>query len=169
MKSGLSIILHPQASLHQSSRDIADFDEKLKTLATKMGQAMSEFNGIGLAASQVGQNIKLIVVQTSDEEYQAYINLTITFYSKDKSMSEEGCLSIPEVYGYIERSTKIRFSYYDLQGKKHRDKAKGMLAIILQHECDHINGQLIIDKMTRVTRGHEKLEQLQSNDKNAKK
>lgn len=155
LKSGLPLVTLPTSSLHQSSKKISKFDADLKDLAVKMGVAMYEYNGVGLAAPQIGQNIRLIVITDEKGGYIPYVNPEITFKSKAEVMNEEGCLSVPEVYGYIPRASKIRFSYQDLDGVKHKEKAKGLKAIIIQHECHHLEGTLFVDKAKSFTQGEE--------------
>ena len=81
----------------------------------------------------------------------------ITFKSLKKVAIEEGCLSIPGVYGYVERAAKIRLTYKDILGKKHTKKATGMEAIVLQHEIDHVNGFLIVNRPIQFTKGGERI------------
>lgn len=163
----LTIVTYPKSSLHQPSDTVTVFDAALAELAVEMNATMIREKGIGLAAPQIGHNIRLIVVkidpsnvEPANDGYRAYVNPKITFYSERTTNSEEGCLSVPGVYGYVTRHAKIRYQYHDLDGKKHTGKARGMEAIILQHEIGHINGQLIIDIMARVTHGAATLEKM---------
>src|SRR3989338_1053075 len=157
MNSDLKLVKLPTATLKQLSKPVTKFDEALKKLASQMGQAMFDFQGIGLAAPQIGHNVRLIVVIQGEDGYQAYVNPEITFLSKEGVTSEEGCLSAPGIYGLVPRAKKIRFSYHDLDGKKHKDKAKGLPAIILQHECDHLQVRLIVYKIEQITHGQDEL------------
>lgn len=131
------------------------FDGALTELVAAMNEAMIRENGIGLAAPQIGKNIQVIIVKVGDEgsEYKAYVNPRITFASPKTIAIEEGCLSVPGLYGYVRRKAKIRVSYQDLTGAKRIEKASGMEAIVLQHEIDHINGLLIISHPIEVTKG----------------
>jgi len=162
MKTKLKLVLHPVKSLHQLSEPVLKFDQELKELAAEMGQAMYDFEGVGLAAPQIGKNIRLIAVTDGQSGYKIYVNPEITFRSKDKvDMSEEGCLSVPGVFGFVPRAYKIRLRYQDLDGKKHKAKAKGMEAIILQHEVDHLQGTLFIDKVAKIFEGQEILDKME--------
>jgi len=164
-KSGLKMVTLPTKSLFSPSEKITVFDDKLKKLAGQMGLAMYEYLGVGLAAPQIGENIKLIVVTDNNGGYKAYVNPRITYYSRETVPSEEGCLSVPEVYGVIRRAAKIHLTYHDLDGKKQKTKAKGMEAIILQHECDHIDGKLFINHRPTITHGEEILINLKAGKK----
>lgn len=151
----LPITLYPKQSLHEPSATVTVFDTMLEKLVEEMNNAMIRENGIGLAAPQIGKNIQLIIVKVGDEgtEFRSYVNPRITFASAKTIAIEEGCLSVPGVFGYVKRAAKIRVSYQDLSGAKKIEKATGMEAIVLQHEIDHINGTLIIDHPIQVTKG----------------
>lgn len=152
--SMLSMVLYPEKSLKKSSKKIEKFDDSLKKLAEEMNITMIEENGIGLAAPQIGKNIQIAIVKKGvGSNYKVYINPIITMSSKKLTSIEEGCLSVPDVYGFVERSHKIHVQYNDLEGKKHTEKAKGMAAIVLQHEIDHLNGILIVDRKIQYTKG----------------
>ncbi len=150
----LPVVIVEDSRLQKECDLITHFGEPLQKLVDEMNETMIHANGIGLAAPQIGKNIRLIIVKRGEEgsDYHAYANPVITFYSNAKTSIEEGCLSVPGTYGFVERATKVRFTYQDMEGHKHRQKATGMQAIILQHEVDHINGILIIDKDIHVTR-----------------
>ncbi len=151
----LALTVHPKASLHHPSKPITEFGDDLRVLAEQMNETMIRENGIGLAAPQIGKNISIIIVKIGDEgdKYKCYVNPKITFSSAKTVAIEEGCLSVPGLFGYVERRAKIRVSYQDVDGKKIIEKATGMRAIVLQHEIDHINGTLIIDHAIQVTKG----------------
>lgn len=120
------------------------------SLILDMKKTMKENAGIGLAANQIGEDLAIFVI---DEDIakennvpEAYINPEITEYSKDQDEMEEGCLSIPEYYTPIKRAKKIRIKAFDEKGNKIKFKARGLLARILQHETDHLNGITIKDR-----------------------
>lgn len=123
------------------------------SLILDMKKTMKENAGIGLAANQIGEDLAIFVI---DEDIakennvpEAYINPEITEYSKDQDEMEEGCLSIPEYYTPIKRAKKIKIKTIDEKGNKIKFKARGLLARILQHETDHLNGLNIKDKETQ--------------------
>jgi peptide deformylase len=119
-------------------------------LILDMKKAMVEFEGIGLAANQIGKDLSIFVIDQKlalkHEVPEAYFNPEITEYSSDTDDLEEGCLSIPGFYAEIKRSKKIMFKALDEQGKKVKFKAKGFIARVLQHETDHLNGIVIKDR-----------------------
>jgi methionyl-tRNA formyltransferase len=161
LTSGLQLQIIPAKILRQKCRKISAITPEITDLAQRMGLALEEFKGVGLAAPQINQAIRLIVVTDEKKGFIPMVNPTITFFSKEKVASEEGCLSIPNVYGIVKRAAKIRFSYQDLAGNTIKTKAKGLLSIIVQHECDHIDGILFIDKADRIVQGHDELAKMQ--------
>lgn len=157
----LVIAKYPQKILRQKAKSISQFNDDLKKLAEDMAEIMYNDNGIGLAAPQVSQSIRMVVVgQSNRRSYQVYINPQITFKSDDSSISEEGCLSLPGIFGLVKRSKKIHIKYYDLEGKKYSVKIKGVTAIVLQHELDHLDGILFIDRAEKITKGQDILDKL---------
>ena len=156
----LNIVKYPNELLHKKSKDVENFDEKLKDLVSDMFKTMKKFNGIGLAAVQVGILKKVIVIDVDDadtdicldgnckkQQFKSeIINPKITSYSEDKSVMTEGCLSVDNRVCNVERPNKITVEYYTLDGKKHTVEASGLLAKCFQHEIDHINGITIIDR-----------------------
>lgn len=149
----LKVVRYPTKTLNVPSAAVTIFDAALKKLAQEMSETMIRENGIGLAAPQIGTNIQLIIVKVGndDDSYRVYVNPEIVFASDKTVAIEEGCLSLPGVFGYVQRSSKIRFHYQDIEGKKHSAKARGMEAIVLQHEIDHIRSTLIIDRPIQLT------------------
>jgi len=117
------------------------------SLFLDMKKAMKENNGIGLAANQIGKDLAIFIIDENiakeNNVPDVYINPEITDYSKDKDEMEEGCLSIPEYYVPIIRSKKIKIKAVNERGEKIKFKARGLLARILQHETDHLNGLTI--------------------------
>lgn len=157
----LKIIKYPDPILRHRTKTIGDFDADLKKLTDDMAKTMYAHDGIGLAAPQVNILKKIIVIGHKDgQSYTAYINPEITFVSRDKTTTDEGCLSLPGIYGLVTRPKKIRIKYQDLDGKTQKAKIKGMEAIVIQHEIDHLNGILFIDKTAKITKGQDILDKL---------
>lgn len=135
---------------------LAHEDKKtLKSLIKKMRVIMKENNGIGLSANQIGLSKRLFVAQVPDEhghpKFYAIINPEIIKSSSKKVPSEEGCLSVPlSTTGIVERPDKIMLQGFNADGKKIKIKAWGLLARVFQHEIDHLNGKLFIDRATRL-------------------
>jgi len=148
----LSIITNPSPVLREKSTRV---DEKkisspeFKELCLNMAKAMKEKSGSGLAAPQIGQNIRLILVSSKSGPL-CMINPKITKKSWRKEWGEEGCLSIPGIYGQVKRHKKLHCKYLDQQGKSVKITAEGLLARIIQHEIDHLNGVLFIDKAKNI-------------------
>lgn len=151
----LKIVEYPDPILRKECAEISNIDQNIRKLVEDMSETMYEAPGVGLAAPQIGENIKLIVLDPNagleDEpsQFLSLINPVITACS-GKVDSEEGCLSIPGIKETIKRHEKITVTALDLEGKDIKIDADGFLAIVLQHEIDHINGVLFIDHLSRL-------------------
>jgi peptide deformylase len=121
-----------------------------------MVETMHDAPGIGLAAIQIGVPKRIVVIDLAKKDEppqpQYFVNPEIVWSSEDKSVYEEGCLSIPEYYEEVERPARIRARYLDRDGKPQEIEAEGLLATALQHEIDHTNGVLFIDHISRLKR-----------------
>ncbi len=113
---------------------------------------MAKEGGIGLAAPQISQSKRLVIIKT-DEVSLVLLNPRLTRKSLKKNNMEEGCLSFPGYYGEVKRPMKVKVCYYDQKGKKISMSADGLMARVLQHEIDHLNGQLFIYKVKKFTKG----------------
>ncbi len=116
-----------------------------------MRQSMHEAEGIGLSANQIGMNIKVFVAKVENKFY-AVFNPELVQLSKDQITLDEGCLSVPGVYGAVDRPEKVTLKGLDQNGKALKIKAWGLLARVFQHEMDHLNGKLFIDKAKLIER-----------------
>lgn len=135
--------------LRQKTLKIKDpLANEIKGLVLNMIETMHAENGVGLAAPQVGSNLRLCVIQTEDLQY-VLINPQITSKSKEKVISEEGCLSFPGEFFPISRHSEVQVRYLDENGKPSKIKGQGLLARALQHEIDHLDGVLIIDRIKK--------------------
>ena len=150
------IIVLPDKRLREVSKPVAKVDAGIRTLVEEMFAAMYAAPGIGLAAIQLGEPKRVVTLDLAkkDEEKapQVFINPEITWSSEEKSIHEEGCLSIPEYYEEVERPAEIKVKYLDLDGKPQELQADGILATCLQHEIDHLNGVLFIDHLSKLKR-----------------
>jgi peptide deformylase len=150
------LIIIPDPLLRQVSKPIETVDKELLQLADDMLETMYDAPGIGLAAIQIGVPRRLLVIDVSREEDekipQVFINPEIITSSDERSVYEEGCLSIPEYYAEVERPAAIAVKYIGRDGKQHEIQADGLLATCLQHEIDHLNGVLFIDHISRLKR-----------------
>jgi peptide deformylase len=137
--------------LRSPAKRIAKVDDSARSLAKEMLQTMYSADGIGLAAPQVAVNKQMLVIDCDPENPAnpplILINPQIKSYSKDLCDSQEGCLSIPGVYLDVTRPKAIEVAYKDETGRPRRRKAKGLLARVIQHEMDHLNGILFVDRV----------------------
>jgi len=148
----LSLIYHPNPVLRQMGEEVDPSDPTVQAVARKMVEIMLEFNGVGLAAPQVGLAWRLFVTRDPDNEDGgiAWINPVIDLLCDEVESDEEGCLSLPEIRGDIRRSINIRISGHDIDGNHSSQESDGFMARVWQHENDHLDGILIIDKMSKM-------------------
>ena len=137
--------------LKSRATPVKDFDESLERLAEDMKRVMRENEGVGLAANQIGRLKRIFVASFEDEEY-AVVNPVIEEWSEASEKDIEGCLSIPETRVEVERSCTVTVSGKDPSGTPVHIKAEGLLARIFQHEIDHLDGVLILDRTDRESR-----------------
>ena len=166
----------PDPRLKTVSKPVETFDEGLKTLVSDMFETMYAAHGIGLAAIQVGEPLRVLVIDLQEEDPDAepeechahsgekhyhrpvkndprvFVNPEILDPSEDMSIYQEGCLSVPEIYADVERPARCRVRWQDLEGKVHEENTEGMLATCIQHEMDHLEGILFIDHLSRLKR-----------------
>ena len=141
--------------LKRVSLPVERVDKKLKKLMDDMAETMYENDGVGLAAPQIGQNIRLVVIDCQDEHgLLELINPVITF-KEGEVVDTEGCLSVPDIYGEVTRAAKVKVEFMNRRGKRQHLTATGLLARCIQHELDHLEGQLFIDIATSVHRGNQ--------------
>tara|TARA_B100000963_G_scaffold242118_1_gene211936 strand:- start:566 stop:1090 length:525 start_codon:yes stop_codon:yes gene_type:complete len=150
------IITVPNEILKKISEPLEKVGENEKKLVNDLFETMYNSKGIGLAAVQVGILKRVLVVDVSskDEEKNpmSFINPVIRKLSDEKSVYEEGCLSIPDTFIEIERPKKCEVEYIDLNGKKKFFECTGLLSTCLQHEINHLDGKLIIDSLSKLKR-----------------
>ena len=151
----LKIITIPDPILTKKTSPVKEFDAGLKKLVSQMIETCRKANGIGLAAPQIGKSIRLCIVNLEHLGLAPFvlINPRITKKSWKKIELEEGCLSIPSVFGMVKRPVKITVEALNLKGEKHRFDAEGMVSRVIQHEVDHLDGVLFTTKITRRTSG----------------
>lgn len=150
------IITAPDPRLREVSKPVAAVDDDLRALMDDMLETMYAAPGIGLAAIQIGEPLRVIVMDISGEDEEPapryFVNPEILDPSEDMSVYEEGCLSVPEFYDEVERPAKCRVKYLDYQGDEQALEAEGLLATCIQHEMDHLEGVLFIDHLSRLKR-----------------
>jgi len=142
----MKILTYPDPILEKKSQNIKNpLDPKIKKLVPEMLKLMRESNGMGLAAPQVGESIRLCIIEYRGEVY-VLINPKITSHSKVKDFSEEGCLSFPQKFIPVNRFETVQVRYLNENGEKCKIKARGLLARAFQHEIDHLDGILFINR-----------------------
>lgn len=152
----LDILVYPDPALKKKSVPVKKMSEDLNRLLDDMVQTMHDANGVGLAAPQVGENIRVLVIdiplpEENKRESYELINPEIVS-SRGFQMGEEGCLSVPGFFANIRRKEYVRVSALDRAGKRFTIDAEGMLSRILQHEIDHLDGILFFDRLGRLKR-----------------
>jgi peptide deformylase len=164
------LVLYGKPILRTKGRKVEIFDDALRALAGDMLETMYEAKGVGLAAQQVGEAIQLTVIDVGEAENRpsqmwidgvevdpkeymplVLVNPEIEF-GAEVEMGSEGCLSFPEITGDIPRAVKIKVKAMDLEGKPNEFEASGLLSRAVQHEADHLNGILFIDRMSSATK-----------------
>jgi peptide deformylase len=150
------IIILPDSKLRLVCEPVKNVDDSVRALMDDMVDTMHDAPGIGLAAIQIGLSQRIVVIDLAKKDeppdVQYFVNPEIVWSSEDKSVYEEGCLSIPEYYEEVERPARIRARFIDRDGQEREIEAEGLLATALQHEIDHLNGVLFIDHISRLKR-----------------
>lgn len=153
----LPILLVPDPHLRRKARLVAPGDEDMvRALAPRMLATMYAAPGIGLAAPQIGSDLRLIVVDVAGKEEppapMVLVNPEITAATKEMAVREEGCLSLPGQYADVERPARVKVRWQELDGSKREIEADGLLGVCLQHEIDHLNGVLFVDHLSALKR-----------------
>ncbi|HEX8387450.1 MAG TPA: peptide deformylase [Sphingomonas sp.] len=157
----LPIVEVPDPRLRLVSRPVGQVDDAVRRLVSDMIDTMYDAKGIGLAAIQVGVDLRVLVIDLQEREDEegkpvsdprAYIDPEILEVSDELSSYNEGCLSIPEQYADVQRPARCRVRWLDETGASHEEWLEGLLATCMQHEIDHLNGVLFIDHISRLKR-----------------
>ncbi|MCC4244346.1 peptide deformylase [Stappia indica] len=150
------IIILPDPKLRLVSEPVASVDDAVRQLADDMLETMYDAPGIGLAAIQIGVPTRMLVLDVAREGEtpapMVVINPEVVWESDERSVYQEGCLSIPEYYEDVERPQRIGLRFLDREGAQREIEADGLLATCLQHEIDHLNGVLFIDHISKLKR-----------------
>ncbi|TFF27834.1 peptide deformylase [Jiella endophytica] len=150
------LIILPDPKLREVSKPIERVDEPLRRFADDMLETMYDAPGIGLAAIQVGEPLRMLVLDVSKEDEEkapkVFLNPEIVASADDRSTYEEGCLSIPDYYAEVERPAGVTVRFLGLDGEMHEEAVEGLYATCLQHEIDHLNGVLFIDYISKLKR-----------------
>jgi peptide deformylase len=158
------ILTVPNPVLKQVSKNVDGVDDALRALMDDMLETMYAAPGIGLAAIQIGEPVRVIVMDLQEKPEGAaedaegvknpryFVNPEIVWTSEELAPYEEGCLSVPEIYDEVLRPAKVRLKYLDYNGKEVEEEASGLFATCIQHEMDHLNGVLFIDHLSKLKR-----------------
>jgi len=153
----LQIITAPDPRLKVKARAVEKVDAKVRRLMDDMLETMYGSIGVGLAAPQVGVALRVIVIDVAREGEKAQpvrmANPEILWRSEEKTVANEGCLSVPEHYADVSRAAEIRFRYIDEENEIREVQAQGLLATCVQHEIDHLDGVLFVDHISALKRG----------------
>lgn len=144
------IVKYPAEVLRQAASPVERVNKKVRELIEKMTKAMRQANGIGLAAPQLGVSQRVIVIAPEGMRVTALINPTVV-WSDGEAVGQEGCLSLPGLYGDVKRQARVEVRALDPYGKPITLKLEGMPARVVQHEIDHLDGVLFIDKADPAT------------------
>ncbi len=153
-----NIVTYPDKILKEKSKEIVEFDEKLHTLLDDMYETMMSKNGIGLAAIQIAEPLNALIINLPNEDEKQLkedlveiINPKI-IEKEGSTMFTEGCLSVPSFYEDVQRAEWIRVEFQDRYGNHQTCEYEGLMAIAFQHECDHLKGELFIEKLSYLKR-----------------
>ncbi|KAA1042742.1 peptide deformylase [Macrococcus equipercicus] len=149
--------------LHREVKDVTKFDHSLRELLMDLEDTMFEADGVGIAAPQIGVDLKVALVDMEEDGILQLINPVITHYSTETAVDIEGCLSLPDIFGEVARSVKIELKGQDLSGRPIEMTAFDDVARAIQHEVDHLYGKLFTEKMIRQI-SLEELEEMYSDD-----
>ncbi|MHC4992016.1 MAG: peptide deformylase [Planctomycetota bacterium] len=152
--ASLSIVNYPDPILRRRAEEVEAIDDEVRAVASRMIELMHEAEGVGLAAPQVALPWRLFVCRGEEEEgpEDVFINPELAFLPGELVSHEEGCLSLPDITAEIRRPDAVRLTARTLDGGTVAREASGFIARVWQHEFDHLNGVLIIDRMSRMDR-----------------
>jgi peptide deformylase len=147
----LPILHYPDPRLHRQAAPVKEVDARIRRLAADMAETMYAAPGIGLAASQVDQHLRLIVIDISEDKsrLQTFINPELLEMSGECE-GEEGCLSVPGIYETVKRASHVRVRALGLDGQSFELEADGLLAVCIQHEMDHLDGKVFVEYLSRL-------------------
>jgi len=148
----LEVVTYGDPVLEKRAEPITEFDEGLALLCAQMFEALKRDHGIGLAAPQVGMSKRVFITDVDEDKKRIFVNPEIVMTSPDLVEYEEGCLSFPGLYFMVKRSSNLRVQAFNEKGKPFTVEAEGMLARVILHEYDHLDGKLFIERITPLRR-----------------
>jgi peptide deformylase len=152
MASKLTILRFPHPSLRHPALPVSSFDQDLRTLAFSLIDLLDEAEGLGLTAPHAGTPLRLVVLRLKPDDVAIFVNPRILWSSTDRARCEEGSLSMPGIVAEVERPSRIRLDYQDLDGATHVEEAEGLRAVCLQHEIDQLDGIFWTARLSRLRR-----------------
>jgi len=153
MPESMVIITYPSPLLRQRAVDVEEVNDQLRAVAARMAEIMYANKGVGLAAPQVGVGRRIVVLNPSGEKADEKVLINPVIVARRGAMEgEEGCLSVPGVSGTVRRNANVTVAAYDLDGNELEITASDFMARVLQHEIDHLEGMLLVDRMTPESR-----------------
>lgn len=155
MRDELEVLLYGHPALRVRCEPVERFDDELRELARAMERTMIVERGIGLAAPQVGREIRMLLAEDARAgapRTLVLVNPELTFLSHERDAYQEGCLSLPELFADVNRPVRIRVRFQDLEGREQELEDDGLLARIIQHEADHLEGVLFVDHLSLIKR-----------------
>ena len=150
----LNIFRYPDPRLHTVARPVTEVDARIKQLVDDMLDTMYAADGVGLAATQVDVHERVIVIDTSEarDDPRVLINPELLFKSEEMSFSDEGCLSVPQVFDKVKRHAQVRVRALNRSGETYEFDADGLLSVCVQHEMDHLLGKVFVEYLSSLKR-----------------
>jgi peptide deformylase len=147
----LPILRYPDARLHQVARPVEQVDDAIRKLINDMAETMYAAPGVGLAATQVDAHVRVIVIDVSEtrDQLRVFVNPRLAS-AAGTAEREEGCLSVPDVYEKVQRAERVTVRALDARGEPFELEADGLLAVCIQHEMDHLEGKVFVEKLSRL-------------------
>ncbi len=150
----LNILRYPDPKLHIVAKPVAVVDARIQRLVDDMLETMYDADGVGLAATQVDVHERVIVIDTSEarDDPRVLINPELVSQSEEMSFSDEGCLSVPQIYDKVKRHSRVRVRALNRAGETYEFDAEGLLSVCVQHEMDHLMGRVFVEYLSSLKR-----------------
>jgi len=150
----LNILRYPDPRLHTIAKPVTEVDERIRRLVDDMLETMYAADGVGLAATQVDVHERVIVIDTSEmrDDPRVLINPELIAISEEMSFSDEGCLSVPQIYDKVKRHARVTVRALNRAGETYQFEAEGLLSVCVQHEMDHLLGKVFVEYLSSLKR-----------------
>lgn len=150
----LHILRYPDSRLHTIARPVTEVDARIEQLVDDMLETMYAADGVGLAATQVDVHERVIVIDTSEarDDPRVLINPELLFKSEEMSFSDEGCLSVPQIFDKVQRHAQVKVRALNRAGETYEFDAEGLLSVCVQHEMDHLMGKVFVEYLSALKR-----------------